>query len=564
MRQREVRKFAILVIHRSVDTSPQQQQPPHTPLRSCFPSAQPLPLHSKVCSPSTLAPRQSSKGGLLSRILAFRGRAANGPAQRTEIRMRVFISTKRRSCYQRSSVTCWKTWRWWRRRRQWTSVVGVSTRLMLRFRQTHSPLARGPGTTVSYLPILPPKWALLPSDVALYPYPQPIREVNEYHFRLQSDSSCVCPSGRSMYDPTQPTIFKKCKLYTLARVFEVNLELQKCPTCPPKRRRHIGPDLRTKGIFNYNNSILATHELLDAYTSAYTTSETPFIGWVTQTSRLYENVDNIFMGSDLFRSVWFAYVYLQNLVDDMVCTICKAAPETTIWDGLTLAFGKKQLRGSLLPPTIGHAESLVRRKVTYQPAQQLLTDRSLRKTIRDAISPPSVTAVLDTARLVTNSMALSPFSSSRRSSPPPSAGDAPETPTRSAPHQTPTSITPVRLLPRAPAPSGDTPSTPTPSRRTSSTPTSTQTPPFLSTSNPTSSSTPAAVPFSPTKAVLKQVSLVEQHLERLASCTTALRKECPDLAVIFERHLGPAAYAKGRSCSALWKSFFKQVSVLVP
>lgn len=392
------------------------------------------------------------------------------------------------------------------------------------------PSARGPGTTVSYLPIRPPKWAFIPSDDPLYPLPLPIRSNNSYTFKLQADSACLCPTGRSLYDPSSPTIFRTCKLYTLATVFEVELELQKCPTCPPKRRRYIGPDLREHGVFNYNNSILATHDLLDAYTSAYTTSETPFISWVTQTSRLYAGVDTLFMGSDLFRSVWFAYAYLQHFVGDMSCTLCKGNPDTVIWDGLTLAFGKKHLRDSIRPPTVSHPESAIRRKVSYQPRQQLLRDREVRKCVRDALAGPSVHAVYEGAR----QMQI--------------AG---------TPHPSP-STTPFTQSPHSPA----LPSTPTRPAITLWTNTS----PSLSrnlfapsTPTPAGVSVAPTPPASPSKALLKQVSMVESHISRIKACVESLRLECPALASIFERYLGPAAYAKGSPCPPLWKNFFKQV-----
>lgn len=348
-------------------------------------------------------------------------------------------------------------------------------------------------------------------------------------FKLDDDSTCLCGNTRTFYDPNQPTVFRKCKLYTLATVFEVELELQRCPTCPPKRRRYIGPDLRSHGIFNYNNSILATHELLDAYTSAYTTSETPFIGWVTQTSRIYANVDTIFMGSDLFRSVWFAFAYLQNLVNDMVCKICKTNPDTAIWDGLTLAFGKKHLRESIRPPTVSHPESVIRRKVTYQPHQQILKNRDLRKSVREALAGPSVHTVMQTARQMEVSMTLL---------------SAPSTPTKSAD----ASPAPAPITPRALFPYSSTTTTPTTLSFQPSTPSR-------------SSSAPSVppTPFSPSKAALKHVSQVELHLKRIKECAEHLKKECPALATVFKRYLGPEVYARGRQCPALWRSFFKQV-----
>lgn len=416
--------------------------------------------------------------------------------------------------------------------------------------RAHELTARGPGTTVSYLPVLPPKWALLPSDEKLYDRCKPIRDGSEYIFRLDSESACLCPNGtRTLYDPSQPTTLRTCKLYTLGTIIEVQVEIQKCPKCPPKRRRYVGPDLRCRGVFNFNNSILATHELLDSYTSAYTTSETPFISWVTQTARIYANVDSVFMGSDLFRSVWFAYVYLQNFVDDMRCKLCGDTPETTIWDGITLAFGKQQLRDSLCPPTIAHPESIVRSKVGYQPHQQLLKDRTLRKKVRDALHGPSVQLVMDSARQAESSMDAGP--------PTPDPGPARSASIDPFIVQSPQAGVVPSLFPIPISSSSPFPTTPTRPRTTALRPSNSLA--SLPPSTPGQLGPVTPTPFSPSKALLKHVSSVEQHLARLEACIKELRIECPALATVFEKYVGPAVYAKGRQCPSLWRSFFKQV-----
>lgn len=329
-----------------------------------------------------------------------------------------------------------------------------------------------------------------------------------------------------MFDPANSTIMRTCKLYTLGTVFEVQIELQKCPRCPPNRRRYIGPDLRAFGIFNYNNSILATHELLDHYTSCYTSSETPFSSWVTQTARIYDNVGTTFMGQDLFRSVWFSFAFIQNYVGDMVCDDCKSCPDTTIFDGITLAFGKKHLQGTLRPPTLSHPESLQRPSIKYFPAQQLLLDKTLRAQIRSALDGPPIANLLAAAR-------------SSISSPP------------TTPHSQEHSLlerggadSPLPALPfpfRSPGPSIPT----TPKR---------------SATAHQGDASPSTPVFSPSKAILKQVNLVEQHLELLKLASARLRTECPAAAKMFDYYLGPSAYAKRRRCPGLWRSFFKQIA----
>ncbi|KAF6747772.1 hypothetical protein DFP72DRAFT_821322 [Ephemerocybe angulata] len=246
------------------------------------------------------------------------------------------------------------------------------------------------GSTVSYLPIHVPLWSRLPSDQKLYEEPPPMRTPHAgYLFTLDADSTCACRSGRTRFDPNGDKNVRDSKLYTILQVYTVQMEVQPCPVCPKARRRSIGPDLRTHGIFNYNNSILVSHELLDEYTSSFTSSETPFTGWYTQLSRRYSLSGSHFMGDDLFRAVWFAYVSLQNFDNDMSCTVCGPTPDTVIWDGITLAFGRKHVQGSLRPPTVTTPESVNRPNVVSRPHQQLLVDRSLRKNIRSTLHPPS-------------------------------------------------------------------------------------------------------------------------------------------------------------------------------
>ncbi|KAG2006115.1 hypothetical protein CC2G_002460 [Coprinopsis cinerea AmutBmut pab1-1] len=171
--------------------------------------------------------------------------------------------------------------------------------------------------TISYRRIHVPAWASLPNDPELYPRPLPFRSVPDGPLRLDMDGSCPCASGRTKFNPMGPIELRQCRIYTFSVALEHTLEVQRCPTCPPSRRRYIGPDLRDRGLFNYNNSILVSHELLDEYTSAYTLSETPFSAWVQHMARRYRNSGQTFMGEDLFRAIWFSYVSLQQYDDDM-------------------------------------------------------------------------------------------------------------------------------------------------------------------------------------------------------------------------------------------------------
>ncbi|KAJ2925489.1 hypothetical protein H1R20_g11605, partial [Candolleomyces eurysporus] len=202
--------------------------------------------------------------------------------------------------------------------------------------------------------------------------------------------SCPCATGRTFYSPLRPTDSRSCRIFTLFTVYEGTIEVQPCPTCPVARRRLIGPDLVELGLFNFNNSIIVSHELLDEYTMAFVTSETPFNAFVATVTHRYAVSGAEFIGDDLFRSIWFAYATCLAMENDMQCSRCGRCPDTVIWDGITLAFGRKHLSATLVPPTQVSPKSLQRPNVKNHPKQQLLLDPALRKLIRQAVNPPKL------------------------------------------------------------------------------------------------------------------------------------------------------------------------------
>lgn len=241
---------------------------------------------------------------------------------------------------------------------------------------------------MSYLPIHPPLWASLPDDPALYPRSQATAVIPPL-IPLDSTSSCSCSDVRTLYSPTAAFEEVPCTIYTLTETHESCIQLQRCPSCT---RRFIGPDPRELNLFNFNNRILLTHELLDDYTSMYTSSETPFVAWVTVISRRYQQrqSERPFLGEDMFRTIWFAYIWLQHLDSKDPCPLCGPIPNDTIWDGITLAFSQKHLLPSLCPPTLSNEKSLHRGNVRYYAAQQLVTDSKLRKAVRKVIKGRSL------------------------------------------------------------------------------------------------------------------------------------------------------------------------------
>jgi len=240
---------------------------------------------------------------------------------------------------------------------------------------------------ISHLPIHVPLWASLNSDPKLYSRSPAFQTVPQL-ISLDGNSSCLC---QTKYISTITTVERLCTIFGLAEPQSARIELQACPVCRPARHGFIGPDGRELGIFNFNNRILFTHELLDDYTSMYTSSETPFTAWVSTVSRRYagRSPPHSFVSEQIFRAAWFSYVKLQWFENDMRCPECGPTPNDTIWDGVTLAFSRKHLLPSLLPPTVSHDDSASRQS-QYQSNQQILPQSKIRKVIRKVVTGRSL------------------------------------------------------------------------------------------------------------------------------------------------------------------------------
>ncbi|EDR02829.1 uncharacterized protein LACBIDRAFT_307932 [Laccaria bicolor S238N-H82] len=239
---------------------------------------------------------------------------------------------------------------------------------------------RGKGP-ISYLPIPPPLWARIPSDPD---FPQCTKPVDICGppplIMLTSGGTCHCANPRPEYDSSRPLRTRKCVIYGLNCAWESMIEVQPCGTCA---KRNIGPDCQDLGLFNYDNDRLVTHALMDDYTSAYTVSEQTFTSWVTLLTRRYETMrsNTRFLTEGSFLDIWFAYVQLQCFDGDMICGVCGPTPEDTIWDGVTLAYGKKHVLPTLRPPTI-IPDDAPSRGSRYVRHQQAIPGRDLRDAIR--------------------------------------------------------------------------------------------------------------------------------------------------------------------------------------
>lgn len=248
---------------------------------------------------------------------------------------------------------------------------------------------------VSYLSIAVPAWAAIDTDIELYTLSSPITTGPEL-IPLRPSSKCVCGVK---FDPAQPTLTKQCLLYSLTQPYICQIELQRCSSCTAIGHRYIGPDCRELGIFNYNNRLLFAHDLLDEYTMAYTSSETPFAAWVYVISRRYSSYNRgvAFVDEGTFQKVWFGYAALLHFENDMTCPKCGPSPADVIWDGITLGFNQKHLLPTLYPPTTLHPNS-IERQCSYPKNQTLIFNKDCRKLLYNLATGASLIYDISTAK----------------------------------------------------------------------------------------------------------------------------------------------------------------------
>ncbi|EJD37802.1 hypothetical protein AURDEDRAFT_20910, partial [Auricularia subglabra TFB-10046 SS5] len=207
----------------------------------------------------------------------------------------------------------------------------------------------------------PPIWARLPEDdVETFELVSPIPVV----FRLGNDSRCRCGSPPN---PSAPVKTIACILYDEKVALAARIEIQLCATCPIQSQYHDGPDLASLGIFNFNNTRLYTHNLLNELTSMMSSSETPFHAFRTEVSRDYLVAKSsiAFVSDDTFRIVYYAFSRVQKLGTGAVflCRVCGPEPEVLLFDGVSAGYETKHCTDDLRPPTTTDADSPARQDV---------------------------------------------------------------------------------------------------------------------------------------------------------------------------------------------------------
>ncbi|EPQ61182.1 hypothetical protein GLOTRDRAFT_13631, partial [Gloeophyllum trabeum ATCC 11539] len=194
-----------------------------------------------------------------------------------------------------------------------------------------------------------PLWCRLPNDTVDYVY-EP-GDIPPAEILLDDAARCCC--GNSPAQGEISTYSRVFTVYGLRKAHECRIEVSDCPSCH-HRFRQVGPDCGSIGVFNWNNVVGFTHELLNQYTNVFTTSPTPFASFVVATRRLYTAARSPvpFCTPKMFTSAWFAFTSLQPLDSGMECPTCGKHPEIVIADGVSIGYSSAKFVQGLRPPTL--------------------------------------------------------------------------------------------------------------------------------------------------------------------------------------------------------------------
>lgn len=138
-------------------------------------------------------------------------------------------------------------------------------------------------------------------------------------------------------------------LFLSNAVFKVLISSSQCNLCGSVFKY----DGRADGIFNYNNSLLFSHSLLNSFTTRFSHHTCPFTAFVSTQLMDYENAGvapGSFISVPTFIKVWFSFSQLQQWKFEFSCVQCGARPRLVFCDGTGLSI-KLSKSGSLQPPT---------------------------------------------------------------------------------------------------------------------------------------------------------------------------------------------------------------------
>lgn len=205
-------------------------------------------------------------------------------------------------------------------------------------------------SSVSYISIPPPEWCRIPTDSGLHqtPFHGGRHLPNQFPMGNNCRCSCGATSSSEAVNVTQLTI------YTSFTAIETLVETSYCVSCRNTKGR-VGPDLGEYGLLNWNNRIAFSHELMNSYTSEFTTSETPMYAFHQTVRNTYTNEQSpaSLCSLQTFVGAYFAFIRLQAIESKMECIQCGPDPPVVIADGISVSFPKHRIE-SLCPPTVSN------------------------------------------------------------------------------------------------------------------------------------------------------------------------------------------------------------------
>ena len=236
--------------------------------------------------------------------------------------------------------------------------------------------------SISYIRVGPPEWCRLQTDTT---HTVKTRKDLPPVLPLGDDPRCRCGAPPKLDVPIKTM---QCIVYDVETAIALRIEVRACSVCATDKRQYAGPDLSEYGLFNFNNSRVYTHALLNDYTSTYSAHSAAFHAYRTVVTRRYTtsgcNIE--FVGNIAFRAAWYSFSCIQDIIDTHTCEICGPNPDVVIFDGTTSgSFAKDRVTSTLRPPTYVTESSLRRKPLVIGNRSMAAVEHKVAKAAREAI-----------------------------------------------------------------------------------------------------------------------------------------------------------------------------------
>ena len=262
------------------------------------------------------------------------------------------------------------------------AIITVFTMLMLYSADLRSLQEVLDERSISHVWVGPPKWCRLHTDTILTVR---MRKDLPEVLPLGVDPRCRCSDKP---DPTVLIMTVPCTVYDVATTVTLSIQVQRCGMCHKEHHQFAGPDLGNLGLFNFNNSRVYTHALLNNYTSTYSTHPAAFHLYCTVVRRRYVSsackID--FVGNDAFRTVWYSLSRIQDVFNTHACDVCGPNLDNVIFDATTSgSFAVDHITSKLRPPTHVSTTSTRRNTIVVDKPQTAAVTQKVGKVACKAI-----------------------------------------------------------------------------------------------------------------------------------------------------------------------------------